>query len=122
MKSAKQNNESGFTLMEVVAVLALAGVVTAVIANSFLQSVYTQKQLTGRYTASVLAEGKLAEIVNEAEMDTYGKFPAPYKDYGWSSELETQDNGVKMVTLTVKWSTKDGRAHQKVFKKPMFNQ
>lgn len=111
----KLKNESGFTLLEVVAVLALAGVMTAVIVNSFLQSSFTQQQLTGRLTAVMLGEGKLAELINNAEADRNAKFPEPYKDYSWSAETDTLDNGMTAVKVTVKWSGRDGKLRKKVF-------
>ncbi|HYH01882.1 MAG TPA: type II secretion system protein [Bacillota bacterium] len=118
VKSSK--NESGFTLLEVVAVLALTGVVSAVIVNSFLQSTFTQQQLAGRYTVTVLGEGKLSELLNDAELNTSGTFPKPYDQFNWSSESDTLENGMTAVALTVKWSGRDGKHRQKVFKGTSF--
>lgn len=120
MPAKKSKNESGFTLLEVVAVLALTGVVAAVIVNSFLQSTYTQHHLAGRYTAAVLGEGKLNELLNDAELSTSGTFPKPYERFAWSCESETLDNGMTAVVVTVKWSGRDGKNRQKVFKGTSF--
>lgn len=116
MGKNKLKNESGFTLLEVVAVLALAGLITAVITSSFLQSAFTQRQLIQRTTALILGEGKLAELLNEAELDTAAKFQEPFNNYSWSAQTEALGNGMIAVELTVKWSGGDGKPRQKIFK------
>jgi prepilin-type N-terminal cleavage/methylation domain-containing protein len=116
MKQERNNNQSGFSLFEVLAVLTLMGVILAVITTSFIQSSATQQQLTGRLTAMVLGEGKLAELLNAAEAASSGQFDAPYSKYSWESQSEAQESGMSIVAVTVKWSGRNGKPHQKVIK------
>jgi prepilin-type N-terminal cleavage/methylation domain-containing protein len=116
MKPKRKNKQSGFSLFEVLAVLSLMGMITAVIAASFLQSTATQKQLTGRLTAMVLGESKLAEVLSGAESNSSGEFEAPYDAYSWEFQSEPQESGMSLVAVTVKWSGRDGKPRQKVIK------
>jgi prepilin-type N-terminal cleavage/methylation domain-containing protein len=117
MQQNNDNRQSGFSLLEVLAVLTLLGMTTGVITASFLQSTATQKQLSGRLTALVLGESKLAEVLSGAESTSSGNFDPPYnKDYSWESQSESQENGISIVTVTVKWSGRDGKPRQKVIK------
>jgi prepilin-type N-terminal cleavage/methylation domain-containing protein len=105
--------QSGFTLLETITAVALAGLVIAVLAQVFVQSTYTQKQLAGRVTAVVLGTGKLNELVRQAETVTFGVFPTPYQQYRWACRTEIQAGGVEKLELVVEWSEKDGLLRKK---------
>lgn len=98
--SVKKN---GFTLVEVVLVLALASLMMASLSSSFIQSVFIQKKLAGKMTALILGEQKIAELEHGSEPTNSGGFPKPYTDYTWVAQEETADDGTKIIYLTVKW-------------------
>jgi prepilin-type N-terminal cleavage/methylation domain-containing protein len=116
MKKERNNNQFGFSLFEVLAVLTLMGMILVVITTSFIQSSATQRQLTGRLTALVLGESKLAELLNGAEAASSGKFTDPYAKYSWESQTESGESGTSVVAVTVKWSGRDGKLRQKIIK------
>jgi type II secretory pathway pseudopilin PulG len=116
MKTRSATKEAGFSLLETLAALILLGVSTAALASSFAQSDAAQIQLVGRRTALVLGESKLAELSRESETVTSGKFAVPYDNYRWFSENETSDCGLTLVAVTVEWSGRDGKTHQKVIR------
>ena len=93
----------GYTLVEVILVLALAGLMVTSLSASFVQSVFIQKKLAGRLTAMVLGEGKLAELEQGSEPTNSGNFPKPYEKFTWVEQEETADDGTKVIHLTVEW-------------------
>jgi type II secretory pathway pseudopilin PulG len=109
--------ETGFTLLEAVAATALAGLVIGVLAQVFLQCAYTQKQLEGRVIATVLGNGKLAELSRQAETDASGVFPAPYRRYHWSCRTETLGNGLERLELEIEWSGPNGISPKKTWQR-----
>lgn len=110
----KNKAENGFTLIETIAAVALAGLVLGVLAQVFLQCTYTQKQLEGRVTATILGASKLNELVNKAESAASGAFPKPYQQYQWTSQTESLPNGLEKVQLELKWSDSNGRSRSKI--------
>jgi Tfp pilus assembly protein PilV len=106
-------NQSGVSLLETIAAVALAGLVIGVLAQVFVQSAYTQKQLGGRVTAVVLGTGKLNELARQAETAASGAFPAPYQQYRWSSQTETLAGGLEKRELVVEWSGSNGVSRKK---------
>jgi prepilin-type N-terminal cleavage/methylation domain-containing protein len=104
---------AGFTLLETVAAVSLAGVVIAILVQVFVQSIYTQKQLAGRVTAVILGAGKLNELVRQAETAAFGVFPVPYQHYRWECRTERQAGGLEKLELVVEWSEKDGLLRKK---------
>jgi prepilin-type N-terminal cleavage/methylation domain-containing protein len=108
-----RKTQSGFSLLETIVAVTVAGMVLGVLVQTFLQSAYTQKQLAGRVTAVVLGSGKLAELAAQAETSTSGIFPAPYQRYRWSCRTVTADNGVAKRELVVEWSGTNGSSQRK---------
>jgi prepilin-type N-terminal cleavage/methylation domain-containing protein len=113
----KYTDQSGFTLLETITAVALAGLVIGILAQVLLQSTYTQKQLAGRVTAAVLGAGKLAELSHEAESGTSGTFPEPYSQYHWSCHTEPVGKGVKKLELEVEWSGQNGVSRKKIWQR-----
>lgn len=110
----RSKSESGFTLLETVAAVALAGLVLGVLAQVFLQCGFTQKQLEGRVTATVLGASKLNELAHNAEAAASGIFPKPYQQYRWNSQTERLSNGLEKIRLELEWGESDGRSRSKV--------
>jgi prepilin-type N-terminal cleavage/methylation domain-containing protein len=108
---------SGFTLLETVAAVALAGLVIGILGQVLLQCTYTQKQLAGRVTAAVLGAGKLAELTRQAESGTFGEFPEPYRQYRWSCRTAALGNGIEKLELTVEWSGQNGVSRQRIWQR-----
>ncbi len=113
---AKIKGSSGFTLIEVILALSLAGLMFAALSGSFAHTVHTQKLLSGRVTAIILGQGKLAELEAGAESGSSGEFPAPHDDFKWFAAEDSGDDGSVTITLTVEWGDEHGSAiRRKVF-------
>jgi type II secretory pathway pseudopilin PulG len=123
-KPKRRESGAGFSLLEVVAVIAMTGVITAALVNSYIQTSYTQHQLTGRVTALVLGEGKLAEILSGSEQANYGEWPDrdSNRTYHWRVQKETGDNELILVTLTVEWRGRNGSLRHKTFEGSCFSE
>jgi len=100
----------GFTLLEVIIALSLAGVVIAVLSGAMLQTVYTQKLLAGRGTALMLGQGKLAELEQNVDPNSSGEFTKPYQGYKWRA-VEADDGAA--IILTVEWRNSYAK-HQEI--------
>ncbi len=93
----------GFTLLEVLVALSLAGTIIAVLAQSFMQSAFTQQKIGGRVAAMVVGAGKLAELERGAELALSGNFEEPYENYKWYASEDTAPDESVIITLTVEW-------------------
>jgi prepilin-type N-terminal cleavage/methylation domain-containing protein len=113
----RHEGQSGFTLLETIAAVSLAGLVIGILAQVLLQSTYTQKQLAGRVTATVLGLGKLAEQARGAESAASGVFPEPYRQYRWSCHTEKLGNGLEQLELEVEWSGQNGQTRKRTWKR-----
>ena len=94
---------SGFTLIEVLLALTLAGLIIGVLAGSFQQATVSQQILNGRVAAVTLGQGKLAEIVAGIEKASSGEFMVSGKKYRWVSQTEDVADGCTRIELTVEW-------------------
>lgn len=113
---SKIKGGNGFTLIEVILALSLAGLMFAALSGSFAHTVHTQKLLNGRVTAIILGQGKLAELEAGAESGSSGEFPAPHGNFKWFATEESGDDGSATITLTVEWGDDHGSAiRRKVF-------
>jgi prepilin-type N-terminal cleavage/methylation domain-containing protein len=108
--------EYGYSLLEVLVALALAGITTGAIVLAWQQSVYLQSRLDGRVTATVLGMSKLAELEAGAERLSSGEFPPPYDRYCWIAKEGSTEGGSTVVTLTIKWSGGNHHSQQKEFR------
>jgi prepilin-type N-terminal cleavage/methylation domain-containing protein len=104
----KSTTNKGFTLVETIMAVTLAGLTIAVLATSFINAVHLQKILEGRVTVIVLGESKLAELIGESEKSGSDVFPKPYANYKWLSQEETCEDGSTKITLTVDWGDGHG--------------
>lgn len=108
--------QTGFSLIEVMIALFLAGLVTTVLAASFMQSIYTQRLLAARAAIVVLAQGKLAELTVGSEQASSGEFPKPYSKYHWRSREETDNANNHFIILTIDWREGNVSPHQIIYK------
>ncbi len=104
---------AGFTLIEVIIALTLAGLAIAALAGTLSQAVYLQKSLEGRVNATTFGQGKLAELESGAENASSGDFILSNHKLRWSSREESVGNGFFKIYLTVEW----GEDHAPVRKK-----
>ncbi|MCL6589765.1 MAG: prepilin-type N-terminal cleavage/methylation domain-containing protein [Firmicutes bacterium] len=106
----KGKRDQGFTLIEVLVAITLAGLAAISMTRIFAQSAFIQHNISQKMTALVIGSGKLAELEYNSEPASSGNFPAPYDKYSWSVFEETGDNDVKTLILTVEW--KEGKYDQ----------
>jgi prepilin-type N-terminal cleavage/methylation domain-containing protein len=103
MRKNKPSKIGGFTLLEVLVALSLAGAGLAVLAESFIQSAFTQQKIGGRVAAMVIGSGKLADLERGSELALSGDFSKPYDNYTWSATEEIAPDESVIITLTVEW-------------------
>jgi prepilin-type N-terminal cleavage/methylation domain-containing protein len=113
---ARSGREYGYSLLEVLVALALAGLTTGTIALAWQQSIHLQSLLDGRVTATVLGMSKLAELEAGSEKLSSGEFPPPYERYRWIAQEEGTASGSTVVNLTIKWSGGNHHPQQKMFR------
>lgn len=116
MRGNNLKNSAGFSLLEVMVTLSMAGLVIAALSSSFIQNIYTQQQLNGRITAAILGRSKLAELVTGSEPGLRGEFPEPYKQFKWQATEEKDGEGIEAITLTVEWRNKNAAPRQATLK------
>jgi type II secretion system protein I len=123
-KTTKRKSGAGFSLLEVVAVLAMTGVIAAALVGSYLQTSYTQHQLSERITVLVLGEGKLAEAMCGSEQANSGEWQeqASKRKYHWYLQKETVENELSEVNLTVEWRGRDGVIRNQTFQGSVFSE
>jgi prepilin-type N-terminal cleavage/methylation domain-containing protein len=114
-RPAKRRRSAGFTLIEVILALSLAGLIIAVFSGTFVQTVFTERQLAGRVTGLIIGQGKLAELELGSEPASSGRFDPPYESFHWFSKEETADDGSQRIHLTVTWEAPNGAPHRLLF-------
>ena len=112
----KVSHNQGFTLVETILAVTLAGLTIAVLTAAFMNAVHLQKLVQDRVYVMVLGESKLAELENGSENGSSNDFPAPYANYKWSAQEEAVDDGSTKIILTVDWSDANGSfTHSRIF-------
>jgi general secretion pathway protein I len=97
--------DKGFTLMEVMIAMAILAIALVTIFQSQSQSISMTGNSRFLTTASLLAQGKMAEIemldIKDVRTDN-GDFGDGFPDYSWRVELKDTDfDVVKKIELTV---------------------
>jgi general secretion pathway protein I len=97
--------DKGFTLMEVMIAMAILAIALVTIFQSQSQSISMTGNSRFLTTASLLAQGKMAEIemldIKDVRTDN-GDFGDGFPDYNWRVELKDTDfDVVKKIELTV---------------------
>jgi len=99
----------GFTLLEVMIATAIVAVAVTVLLGLGNRSLAVHDRLQQTTRATILAQGRLAEIEvaarNEnSRQDESGDFPPPDERFQWQSVwLDTPLPSVRRIDLTVKW-------------------
>jgi general secretion pathway protein I len=97
--------DKGFTLLEVMIAMAILAIALVTIFQSQSQSISMTGNSRFLTTASLLAQGKMAEIemldIKDVRTDN-GDFGDGFPDYSWRVELKDTDfDVVKKIELTV---------------------
>lgn len=96
------NRGKGFTLLEVVAALALLGVGLSILYAGYIQAAQIEARAAEAGTALTLARSKLAQVEAGEERDVQGTFPHT-AGYRWSLTREAEENGLTRLTVEVSW-------------------
>ncbi|MBA2133374.1 prepilin-type N-terminal cleavage/methylation domain-containing protein [Capillibacterium thermochitinicola] len=102
MRMAKRGDD-GFTLLEVVLALVLIGLAVRYLMPAFSGFLVSDRYLTHRQEAYLLAAGKLEEIIYQVEKAHEGDFPAPWAHFHWIYRVERLGEGLVRHELTVNW-------------------
>jgi hypothetical protein len=102
-------------VVEVLATLALAGIVLPAVVHGILLCLGTAGYARQQAQAASLAQSKLAEIVAAGELydaETTGDFGEDLPEYRWTAELnEWEDSRLVQVDVAVTWIRR-GRQRQ----------
>ncbi|MBM3215380.1 prepilin-type N-terminal cleavage/methylation domain-containing protein [Candidatus Poribacteria bacterium] len=106
MKSPEDPRDDGYTLIEILASLAIIGLVLPIVMMAFMNSARSRSVSVGRTTAAYLLRDKLAELeatgVPEPGEDA-GEFEEGSR-YQWSTSVtETDVEGLFDVVVTISW-------------------
>lgn len=112
MRRNNPGKTGGFSLLEVLVALMLAGTVLGILASSFMQSAFTQQKIAGRVSTAIIGAGKLAELEQGSELSLSGDIVAPYQNYKWFASEETGPDDSVIITLILEW--RDGGSKNNV--------
>ena len=102
-----RKRKSGFTLIEVLATLALLAIVLPVAMKGISTSVRAADLARDRMVAATLADTKLAETIVTGEWlngDASGDFGDEYPGFAWELEVtDWQDVSLSQLDVTVEW-------------------
>jgi type II secretion system protein I len=102
----------GVTLIETLAAIALVAIIAPILAQAWLVSMDSAARSRDQVVASVLAEGKLADMVAEGDVasaDQSGTFGGDWPGFEWESSVHDwpEDNRFKQVDVTVTWNRRE---------------
>jgi len=96
----------GFTLLEVMIAMAILAIALVAAFQSQSQSISMSGQARFLTTASLLAQGKMAELEAlklENVVSDSGDFGEDYPDYAWQVDVaDTEQESLKKIKLTVR--------------------
>lgn len=103
----------GFTLMEVLATLALVAIVMPPVMQGLSLSMDVAGKARHQAQAASLAHAKMSELVAAAQWDRpilAGNFDPDWPEYRWEATLDDFDNGLLLEELEVKvfWKQPNG--------------
>ncbi len=96
-----------FTLVEVLATMALAAAVLPVVTEGIVLCLNTGLVARQQSQASSLAQGKLAELLavkQLQEANLQGDFGADWPEYRWQATVSNFEASVKQLSVTVRWT------------------
>jgi general secretion pathway protein I len=95
----------GFTLLEVMIAVAILAIALVAVFQSQSQSISMENQSRFLTTASLLAQGKMAEMEAAESKDLHsdsGNFGVDFPDYGWQVEVrDTEVPSLKKIEVAV---------------------
>ncbi len=101
----RDSSPGGFTLLEVMLAMAILAITLVVIFQSQSQSVSMAGEARFQTTATLLAQGKIAEIEAanpEGISSDSGDFGDDFPDYSWELDVtETELESLKKIEVTV---------------------
>ncbi len=110
MRRPKRPAEGRFTLIEVLASLALVGIVLPAAMAGITLAMSLGDASRHRTEAAVLAGGKLAEVMATGEWldgDEEGDFGDEWPGYSWEVEVgDWEEAEVSEVVLVVRWTAR----------------
>jgi len=110
MKGSTDRHRRGFTLVEVLASLALVGAILPVAMAGISLAMGLGETARRRTEAAVLARSKLAEVMATDEWqsaETKGDFGREWPGYSWQMTVgEWEEPQISEVTLTVAWTAR----------------
>ena len=102
---------SAFTLIEVLATLALVGIVLPVVVDGILLALATAGVAKDRAEAASLAQNVMAEIVAAGDYQDVadsGRLDPQGREYAWSAQWDEWDiASLKHLTVTVSWERRN---------------
>jgi general secretion pathway protein I len=102
----KRPEAAGFTLLEVMIAMAILAIALVAAFQSQSQSISMSGQARFLTTATLLAQGKMAELEAlklESVANDSGDFGEDYPDYAWQVEVaDTGQESLKKIRLTVR--------------------
>ncbi len=108
--SRQRHARAGFTLVEVLASLALVAVIVPAAMAGVTLAMGLGETARQRTEAATLARGKLAELTATGQWQTAGTrgdFAEQWAAYSWEMETgDWEEPEVRQVTLTVRWTTR----------------
>jgi len=104
----REENEAGFTLMEVLVALVILGIGFSILIQGYSLIIDSlEKQRDYNYLVS-WAEGKLIEVSNGLELTPRGYFTHNGKEFKWSIEHNVKGDGLREIVLNVEWPGPNG--------------
>jgi len=103
-----------FTLVEVLATLALLAIVLPSVMNAFSTCLNSARATRDRNVAVALAQSKLHELTLEDQSNrslTDGDFGPAWPDYRWTATLSEWDTVLQQIEVEVFW-THSGKEHR----------
>ena len=100
-----RNQQSGFTLLEVMIAIAILAIALLAVFQMQSQSISMATEARFTTTASLLAQSKMADVESAASLTNRtenGDFGPDYPQYGWNLKVtDTRISGFKRVEVTV---------------------
>jgi len=97
----------GFTLVEILATLALVGILLPAVTGGLSLCLSMAGQARQQAQAASLAHGKLSEVVATAQLQSAsmkGDFGTDWPDYRWAANLSDWDGAtLRQLDVTVSW-------------------